>query len=228
MFKRVIRQFLIWLGIFFLLMMVFACTRIPFDMHRRLGMEGSEFRFSPATIIMFGGSGMPSESNLIRLYYVKELGLNFPGARILLAHPDDSNTVRQMAAFLVAFGIDSSRIAALYKGNSTREQALRLKEQYPGIENEKSVVVTSPEHMYRTVKTLRKLKFVKIGGVSAFENPLFIDLGYHHRDIGGRYYVPDVSGNLALRYNFWNYLKLEITCLREYFAIVYYKLNGWI
>ena len=26
----------------------------------------------------------------------------------------------------------------------------------------------------------------------------------------------------------WNYLKLEVTCLREYAAIVYYKVNGWM
>lgn len=228
MFRRLIRQILIWLGIFSLLMMVLACTRIPFDLHRWLGTKVSAFHFSPAVIVMFGGSGMPSESNLIRLYYVKELALIYPRAQVLLAHPNDSGTVYEMKAFLVAFGIDSLRISALYEGNNTREQAMLLSRHYAGIENEKIAVVTSPEHMYRTVKTLRKLNFKNVGGVAAFENPLFINLGYDYRKIGGKKYVPDVSGNLSLRYNFWNYLKLEIICFREYFAIAYYKINGWI
>ena len=40
--------------------------------------------------------------------------------------------------------------------------------------------------------------------------------------------MPDISGNPDLRYTFWNYLKLEITCLREYVAIAYYWMNDWI
>jgi hypothetical protein len=57
---------------------------------------------------------------------------------------------------------------------------------------------------------------------------MFIDLGYGHRRIGGKAWVPDVSQEAGLRYTFWNYLKLEITCLREYVAIAYYWLNDWI
>ena len=228
MFRTLIRKLLISLGMFFLLLMILACTRVPFDLHRWLGIHDSGFTFSPETIIMFGGSGMPSESNLMRLYYVKELALKYEAARVILAHPKDTGTVKTMTTFLTAFGIDSSRISALYKGNNTREQGLELKTTFPGIEKNKTVIVTSPEHMYRTVKTLRKLEFARVGGLPAFENPLFIDLGYDHRKVGGSAYVPDVSGSLVLRYNFWNYMKLEITCLREYCAILYYKLNGWI
>ena len=90
------------------------------------------------------------------------------------------------------------------------------------------LVVTSPENMYRTVKAFRKAGFTEVGGESAFEVAMFVDLGYNHKRIGGKKYLPDVSDDMALRFNFWNYLKLEITCLREYVAIVYYKLNGWI
>jgi len=99
---------------------------------------------------------------------------------------------------------------------------------YPGITNEKVVVVTSPENMYRTIKTFKKLNFKFTGGLPAFENAMFVNLEYNHRRVGGKAYVPDVSSSLDLRYNFWNYLKLEITCLRELVAILYYKLNGWI
>jgi len=57
---------------------------------------------------------------------------------------------------------------------------------------------------------------------------MFIDLDYAHRRIGGKVWVPDVSQDTGMRYTFWNYLKLEITCLREYAAIAYYWLNDWI
>ncbi len=228
MLKKTIRYLFLWSGIFFFLMIILACTRVPYDMHRWLGITGSGFRFAPTTIVMFGGSGMPSESNLIRLFYFKEIALNYPESRLILAHPNDTGVIRQMTAFLYAFDIDSTRVSALYGGSNTREQALKLIKNFPGIENEKIVVVTSPEHMFRTLKTMRRLQFKNVGGLPAFENPMFIDLGYDHRKIGGSVYVPDVSGSLTLRYNFWNYLKLEITCLREYCAILYYKLNGWM
>ena len=89
-------------------------------------------------------------------------------------------------------------------------------------------IVTAPENMYRTLLSFRKLGFAKVSGAPAFDQAMFIDFGYGHRRIGGKAWVPDVSGSLDLRYNFWNYLKLEVTCLREYVAIGYYWLNGWI
>jgi hypothetical protein len=54
------------------------------------------------------------------------------------------------------------------------------------------------------------------------------EFGYAHKAIGGKPYVPDVSRAPGFRYTFWNYLKLEVTCLREYVAIAYYRLNGWL
>ena len=89
-------------------------------------------------------------------------------------------------------------------------------------------IVTAPENMYRTLRSFEKVGFKGVCGTPAFDHAMFVDLDYDHRKIGGRKVVPDVSGNLDLRYNFWNYLKLEITCLREYAAIAYYRLNGWI
>jgi len=225
---KIARKTLVILGCFFLILLVLAFTRIPFDVHRWLGSENSEFDFEPTAIVMLGGSGMPSESNLIRLFYVKELALNFPQARIFILHPQDSSVVAEMRNFICDFGIDSLRIFAGAHGTNTRQQAMELKEKYPAVLNENVVLVTSPENMYRSVKTFRKIEFKNVGGMSAFENALFIDLGYDHRGVGGKGYVPDVSGNLGLRYNFWNYLKLEITCLREFVAILYYKINGWV
>lgn len=177
---------------------------------------------------MLGGSGMPSESNLIRLNYTRDLAIFFPAARILICHPEDSATLESMNSFLKAFEIDTARIHSGSHGNNTREQAIELMKIYPGIEREKIIIVTSPENMYRSLKTFRKLNFKSIGGVASFENAMFTNLAYDHKRIGGNLFVPDVSANLGLRYNFWNYLKLEITCLREFAAIIYYRLNSWI
>jgi len=215
-------------GALFLLLLVFSFTRIPFDMQRWLGTEGAGFKFSPSVIVMLGGSGMPSESNLIRLNYTKNLALIFPDSKIMIAHPSDTAVVNEMIDFLVAFGITPDRIHTKSHGLNTREQAMELIEIYPGITHEKVVIITSPENMYRTMRTFRKLEFESIGGVSAFENAMFVDLSYNFKKLGGKEFVPDVSGNLGLRYNFWNYLKIEISCLREFVAILYYKVNGWI
>jgi uncharacterized SAM-binding protein YcdF (DUF218 family) len=231
-FLHIIKQFLRIVtggaGILFILLIILSFTQIPFDMHRWLGNTGAAFNFKPTTIIMLGGSGMPSESNLIRLNYTKDIALALPGTRVCIVHPDDSMVLKQMTDFLEAFKIAPSRIIADSHGTNTREQALKLKITYPEMVNEKLVVVTSPENMYRTIKTFRQLGFEAVGGVPAFENAMFVDLAYNHKKVGGRQFVPDVSGNLGLRYNFWNYLKLEITCLREFAAITYYWLNGWI
>ncbi len=46
--------------------------------------------------------------------------------------------------------------------------------------------------------------------------------------LGSEYQITYPDYWLAIRYNFWNYLKLEITVLREYMAITWYWLRGWI
>jgi uncharacterized SAM-binding protein YcdF (DUF218 family) len=171
---------------------------------------------------------MPSESNLMRLYYVSRLADQFPSAKIIIAHPIDTVVISLMRDELLINDVDSSRIIIEKEGTNTREQALQLASLENGISEKGMLLVTSPENMYRTIRTFRKAGFVKVGGQSAFENAMFVDLSYNHKRIGGKKYIPDVSGNMSLRYTFWNYFKLEITCIREFTAIVYYKLNGWI
>ena len=47
------------------------------------------------------------------------------------------------------------------------------------------------------------------------------------RKLGGNEAIPSIE-SVKMRYTFFNYLKLEITCAREYFALAYYKIKGWI
>lgn len=229
--KRIFRwsgYLLTILGSVALIMVILAFTRLPFDAHRFLGESNSRYEFTPEVVLMMGGSGMPSSANLMRLWYVAEAAHQYPKAEIILVHVPDSGVSHAMASFLRLMDIDSSRIRFHLKGNSTREQVLELRNSWPSLMRKRLVVITSPDHMYRSLGVFRKVGFKTVGGISAFEVPVFISLDYDHRRLGGRKMVPDVSQHLDLRYNFWNHIKLEIICLREYMAILYYRLNGWI
>lgn len=216
------------LGTIALVMIVLAFTRIPFDAHRWLGTAGGLCRTAPDTIIVLGGSGMPSGPELLRLHCAAELATHHPQARLIVVHPSDTATMRMMVEELVLRGVAPDRISTVLEGGNTREQALRVRLSNAPLLRGPVAIVTAPENMYRTLLTFRKLGFAKVCGVPAFDQAMFIDFSYGHRRIGGKAWVPDVSGSLDLRYNFWNYLKLEITCLREYAALGYYRLNGWI
>ena len=90
------------------------------------------------------------------------------------------------------------------------------------------LLVTSPEHLYRSVLTFKKAGFLKVDGIPAFEKDIETDLSFRAGLLGGKSYVPDVGGNVVLRYKFWNYLEYELEIIREYVAIGYYWLMGWI
>lgn len=226
--SKFFKRFLTFLGVIFLLMSALAFTRIPYDVHRWLGDKGTKYRFYPNTILILGGSGMPSEANLIRLYYTAGVAEYYKYSDIVIAHPIDSSVAKSMRHYLIKAGVDSSRISLMMKGTNTREQAIELKKSKAGIENTGIVIITSPENMYRTIRVFKKLEYSKIGGISAYENAMFVNLKYSHKKVGGKKFAPDISEYMGLRYNYWNYLKLEITCLREFTALFYYKVNGWI
>lgn len=226
--KKVFQKIFLGLGVFSFILLVFSFTRVPFDIHWWLGTNSSKYYFKPDHIVFLGGSGMPSESNLIRIYYASALAERYPKAKVLIVHPIDDDVIDLMRDEMILRQIDSSRIQIEKKGANTREQALMIAKDFPEMLNQNIVLVTSPENMMRTMKVFWNAVFKHVGGEPAFENAMFVDLSYDHKKVGGKKYTPDVSSNLALRYNFWNYLKLEITCLREFTALAYYKLNGWI
>lgn len=226
--KRIFKFLFLGLGAVSFVLLVFSFTRVPFDIHWWLGKSACEYYFKPDHIVFLGGSGMPSESNLIRIYYTSVLAKKHPKAKVLIAHPIDVEVITLIREEMVQKGIDSSRITIEKRGTNTREQAITIAEDFPEMLNQNIVLVTSPENMMRTMKVFWKAGFKHVGGEPAFENAMFVDLTYNHKKVGGKKYSPDVSSNLALRYNFWNYLKLEIICLREFVALGYYKFNGWI
>lgn len=85
------------------------------------------------------------------------------------------------------------------------------------------LIITSPEHMYRAVKSFQKAGFGEVGGEPAFGNDL------SEQDIEDDEEATDTRiKNSNLRYNMWSYLQYEIMVVREYLAIAYYYVKGWI
>lgn len=227
-FGRWGRRFLLLIGGFGALLLVLAFTAVPFHAHRHLGLAGGTCKGTIDAIVVLGGSGMPSGPELLRLLYTADLAVEHPQAPVFLVHAADTATADLMIEELVMRGVSEGRIIAQLKGSNTREQALGFAADHKEALRSALAIVTAPENMYRTLGAFRKVGFEHACGVPAFDNALFVDLDYAFDRIGGRRVVPDVSEDLDLRYTFWNYLKLEVTCLREYVAIGYYKLNGWM
>ena len=226
--KKVFRFAAISLGLVFALAIALSFTSLPFHWHRWLGeVKTVQPNGEPGILLMLGGGGMPSESNLMRLYYLAEASAFYPRARIVIAHPADDSTGVKMVKFLEQMGVDTQRIMLLHQGNNTREQLMSFKKQFID-RSECFMMITSPEHMRRSVMAANRLGMDQVMPLPAFETAMFINLDYDFKKAGGLQYVPDVSNSNSLRYDFWNYLKLEIICFRETVAICYYWINDWI
>lgn len=213
-------------GIIFALMIVLALTSAPFYMYYNLGQNPNKDTqiTRPQQIVMFGGAGMPSEDNLMRLYHTAALARQF-NVPVMLVHPKDSLCQAEMTRLLNQGGIE--RISYMTSGTNTRSQCLELKERHPLLINKQLLVVTSPEHVRRTVKSLNKVGFENVIGVAAYPSTVDFDLSLKKQKLGGNEVIPSVE-SVKMRYTFFNYLKLEITCVREHLALAYYRIKGWI
>jgi len=214
-------------GCMFFILLILAFTPAPFYMYYHLGTSPNRITasFSPEHIVMLGGAGMPSQSNLIRLYYTARFAQS--GAEVIILHPQDSLCQWAMAQALIVKGIDPDKIAFVTEGSNTHSQILQLKYERPELLHQDLLVITSPEYLTRTVKCFNKLGFTSVYGQGAFEATVDFDLSLKGKEVEGNEMVP-IIGSTNLRYTFWNYLKLEIDCFREYAALVYYKFKGWI
>ncbi len=225
--KRPLKWILLFIGIVGTIMILLAFTRIPFDAHRALASIDRICTDQVDRIVILGGSGMPSGPELLRLHHGALEAARSPEASVYVVHPKDTAVMQEMVNELILKRVEPERIVRILEGTNTRGQAIALAAAIEG-KDERIAIVTAPENMYRTLAAFRSVGFTRSCAAPAFDHAMFVNLDYDHRRIGGNKAVPDVSGSLDLRYNFWNYLKLEITCLREYVAIAYYKLNGWI
>ena len=223
---KIIKILIFVLGILFFLMLALAFTSAPFYCYFNLGQNpDKEAQITqPQRVIMFGGAGMPSEDNLMRLYHTAALAQHFD-TPVILVHPKDSLCQAEMTRLLRQDGVDN--IEYMTSGANTRSQCVELMEKHPQLANQPMLVVTSPEHVRRTIKCLTKVGFTNVIGKAAYPATVDFDLSLKKQKLGGNEAIPSVE-SIKMRYTFFNYLKLEITCIREYFALGYYRIKGWI
>ena len=227
-FLKTFKIITIILGCTALAMCILAFTSAPYWTRYWLGTTQGKYYFKPDYIVMLGGSGMPSEDNLMRLYHTAAIAKKYPEAFVVILHPKDSTVSWKMKNELLIKMVDSTKISFDTIGTNTRAQALGLLEIIPSIVNSKTVIVTSPEHVLRSILVFRKAGFKNLGASPAMDSDMNTNLSFDGNKLGGRKYIPDVGENIDVRYNFWSYLKIEIICLREFTALGYYKLKGWI
>jgi len=228
-----IKVFLIISGSIFLLLCILAFTKVPFWAYHNLGSGNSKITKPPVTIILLSGSGIPSESGLLRAYFTAAIGNMYPDANIVISMPGDTtdsvSDPRLTAKELIMRGISTERISYESFGKNTRQQALKLSEGISQAElNRPVTLVTAPEHMKRAILVFRKCGFTTVSGYSTFGSSIQTDMTFNDSDLKGNKYVPSIGNNLQVRYQFWTHLKLEVLILREYFGLAYYKLRGWI
>lgn len=230
---KIIRALIILAGITFILLCLIATTSLPFWAYYRLGTSISKIEKTPQSIVLLSGLGLPSEDGLLRAYFTARLSEKFPEANIIISIPgdlaDSMSTLNTTTKELILRGVDKSRIVYETEGKNTRGQALMLSE---GILKDKLsqpiTLITAPEHMTRAIKSFRKCGFTAVSGLPIFENSLESDLLFNDNSLKGNKLAPSVGHNLQIRYQFWSHLKLEVIVLREYAALLFYKLRGWI
>ncbi|MBW8333652.1 MAG: YdcF family protein [Prolixibacteraceae bacterium] len=236
-FKRswaVLRTLLVAFGILFIAMLILSFTTLPYWGYYWLGTSQSKISGKPDYIVLLGGGGMPSESSLMRAFFVHRAAIESPNSRIVISIPgnptDSLSTARLVAAELVLKGISPERILFEQTATNTRSEAIQLQHFNREILTDKSILlVTSPEHMRRAVLVFKKAGFTKVSALPTFENAIEADLFFEDDKLGGdKLLVPDIGDNTAVRYQFWNHLKYEILIAREMAALAYYKLRGWI
>jgi uncharacterized SAM-binding protein YcdF (DUF218 family) len=224
-------KFSVWFlgvfGIFSFLILLLSFTDIPYYAYYWLGTSNAELNKNPDVIAVLGGSGMPSPDGLIRTYYAAEYALKYKEAKIIIALPSNENgSLKQlnlMAHELIIRGVDSSRITYEPLGFNTHSQAVNIASRFKEKSQLSLLIITSPEHMYRSIKTFKKTGFDNVGGIPAFEKPI------DEEKVKDKENTKDTRvKNLSLRYNMWSYLNYELIVLREYSAISYYKIKGWL
>ena len=225
-----IKWCLISFGVIFISIIILSFTSIPFWMYYYLGQSETKLETDPAYIVVMSGGGIPSESGLMRTYMTAEVANKFEDAKIIVTMPGDYTDTLSSAYLmkkeLMIRGVNGDRIIFENKGTNTRSQALEVNRL---MDNKlPTLIVTSPEHMYRSVKSFQKIGFTMVSGQAAFAQPLEASFSFKDEELGGNNMMPNIGNNTQLRYQFWNHLNYQLIVYREYCAITFYKLKGWL
>lgn len=226
------RWLLLLAGIIFVFFIVLAFTSLPFyQMHKKGTAYLPPPNYQPEYVILMGGAGMPSPSNLMRAYYTASVATNdtlpkkvvvaLPGAR-----EDSVNDVQLLVEELVMRGVPRKMIILENKGTNTRQQALECAKIVDI--SSPVVLVSSPVHIPRAVRSFQKAGFKEVYGYPTFNVPNNADLKFNEDELGDRKLPGNVGENINLRYRFWYHMELQILLLREFIAMQYYRLLNWV
>ncbi len=231
MILRILKYILFFFGCLFLILIIFSLTSAPFWTWYNMSTKHAGIHRPPEIIVVLGGGGMPSESGLMRTWYAARVGNHFPQSKIIIALPGDTadslSSVYQMKEELILRGISGKRISFECLGTNTRGQAMNIASSRV-TRHASLLIITSPEHLYRAVRAFRKAGFLLVDGLPAYEAAIESELSFDDRLLGGKKWLPPIGKNITVRYQFWTQLHYEQLVIREWLAIVYYKLNGWI
>src|SRR5690554_2434667 len=212
--SKAIRLYVKLMAILSTIFVIIAFTDIPYNAYHSLSLQNQKLRTKADVIILMGGDGMPSPNSLMRVYFTSKAAKENKSAKIVIAMPlneeDSTYQLDLMVSELCKNGIDSSRVLFEYKGYNTRSQALEIYKMFNS--NQKLIIVSSPEHMFRAVKTFEKVGFSSVGSFPTFEIPSDEKmLKSKKKDVAEEVEIQD----LTLRYNVWSYMQYEIRVLRE-------------
>ncbi|HEY8240123.1 MAG TPA: YdcF family protein, partial [Kiritimatiellia bacterium] len=167
----------------------------------------------------------------MRSYQAAALAHQHPTALVFIAMPEEADeqasSTRRMFEELVLRGVPQARLMLEGKGRNTREQAVNIRTMLGPVTNQPALlIVTSPDHMKRSLLTFRKAGFTRAHGEAAYDVAVNADLRYDVDTFGLG--TAGVGQSLVVRYQFWNNLMIEARVVREFFALAYYRMNGWI
>lgn len=228
--KTTFNWIIITFGVIFIAIILLSFTNLPFWMYYDLSISNKKLASPPKYIVVMSGSGIPSASGLMRTYHASAIAKIHSNAEIIITMPgnttDKTSACYLMKKELLIRGIEHQRILFENIGTNTRSQAQEVRKLIKG--NPSLLIITSPEHIYRSLATFHKIGLTKATGHAAFEKAVEASLLFDDDALGGNKMLPNIGNNSQLRYQFWSHLKYQILVYREYAAIFFYKLKGWI
>ena len=245
---RTLRALLVLLGLLLLVGGAIQFTNLPWWLYDRLNhLPRPAPEAPPSVILLMGGSGIPGDSGLMRTFYGAEAARLFPAAELLVAMPldaDESVASRAYLDELLLRGAAADHIRILPLGRNTREQALRLADWLATTPAPHRVlIVTDPEHVRRTAAAVRRAcadRQIPVELTAMAADPVSLEdpLPWRAAELStappaapsrrGVPSVPDIGPTIHLRYNLWNNLNYSQRAFREYAALLYYRLQGWL
>ncbi|HPE34162.1 MAG TPA: YdcF family protein [Bacteroidales bacterium] len=225
------RLIILLFGIMSLVLFILSFTSVPFHVYYKLGTSTPKLGQQPDYIVVMGAGGMPGPGGLMRSYFASEAAKLYPDARIIIALPYDTNDFQNSDAWrmykaIAAGEIDSARFLYEKKGTNTYTQACEIWKMLETDSEKSLLVVSSPEHIRRCVLTFKKCGFENVGGLPAFEASFSSNLLLTEKE--RKQTFKEIGRSVKVRYDMWNYLVLEIAVIREFTALGYYKLKGYI